>query len=59
MTHYICTGGCKGIADNPGVCQAQDCSKNNQSLKECNCTDNKHGGAFEEENDVSQTEAEK
>ncbi len=59
MAHYICTGGCKGVSDNPGTCQASDCPKNNQPLKECNCTDDKHGGAFEKEDSASETETEK
>ena len=42
MTHYICTGGCNGLADKSGVCQAQDCAKYNQPLIECNCEDGKH-----------------
>jgi len=48
MVHYICTGGCKGVTDQPVNCQAEDCSKHNQPLTECNCNDNKHGGAFGE-----------
>lgn len=46
MTHHICTGGCKGVADQPGTCQAADCAKHDQPLQECNCEDDKHGGAF-------------
>lgn len=25
--HFICTGGCKGVSDKPGVCQAKNCPK--------------------------------
>ena len=42
MKHYICTGGCKGVSDKPGVCQAEGCPKHGQPLTECNCTDGKH-----------------
>ena len=41
-THYICTGGCKGVSETPGVCQAQDCPDHEKPLKECNCTDTLH-----------------
>ncbi len=42
MTHYICTGGCNGVSDKTGVCQAETCAKHNQALEKCNCEDNKH-----------------
>ena len=42
MPHYICTGGCEGVSDTPGVCQADDCSKHKHPLQECSCTDDKH-----------------
>jgi len=50
MTHYICTGGCGGVSENPGVCQTEDCPKHEQPLDECNCEDNKHYGRQEEKN---------
>lgn len=43
MAHSICTGGCKGVSDTPGICQAEDCPKHGQPLIECNCEDGKHG----------------
>lgn len=43
MTHYICTGECNGVADQPGTCQAGDCSLSGQPLAECNCGDGSHG----------------
>ena len=46
MTHHICTGGCKGVSDTEGTCQAADCAKHEQPLTECNCEDDKHNGAF-------------
>lgn len=48
MEHYICKGGCQGVSDTQGACQNQDCPNYGKSLEECNCMDNKHGGAFEE-----------
>jgi hypothetical protein len=48
MGHYICTGGCKGESETPGVCQAKDCKKFGEPLEECDCTDGKHFGAFED-----------
>ena len=42
MKHYICTGGCKGVSQNEGVCQSEGCSKHNHQLVECNCTDGMH-----------------
>ena len=47
--HYVCTGGCGGVSQVPGVCQAPDCSKHNHQLVECNCTDGKHAEAFEKD----------
>ena len=42
--HYICLGGCKGVSQTPGVCQAPDCANHNHELVECNCTDGLHNG---------------
>jgi len=42
MAHYVCTGGCGGVAEDAGVCQAGGCAKQNQPLTECNCEDEKH-----------------
>jgi len=42
MPHYICTGGCQGVSDKPGVCQADSCSLHNHELKECDCADGQH-----------------
>lgn len=41
--HYICTGGCQGVSDKLGVCQAEDCPDYQKPLKECNCEDGLHG----------------
>jgi hypothetical protein len=42
MTHYICTGGCGGVSEYEGVCEAQFCSKENQPLTKCDCPDGSH-----------------
>jgi hypothetical protein len=47
--HYICTGGCAGVSDKPGVCQAQDCPDYQKPLKECNCADGSHEQTKEQE----------
>lgn len=46
MVHYICTGGCKGVSDDPGTCRADDCPKHGQPLTPCHCEDGEHGGVF-------------
>jgi len=43
MEHYICTGGCGGVSETPGSCQAEDCQKHGEALTSCNCEDGKHG----------------
>lgn len=40
--HYICTGGCMGVSDHTGTCQAQNCPKHGQQLEKCSCQDGKH-----------------
>ncbi len=42
MTHYICTGGCMGVSQTPGVCMAPDCAKHSEHLLPCDCTDGLH-----------------
>ena len=49
MSHYICTGGCQGVSDKPGVCQTEECSMHGHTLQECGCADGEHDGAFQEE----------
>jgi len=49
MAHYICTGGCKGVSDKPGVCQTEECSKFGQQLFECMCTDGEHSNMADED----------
>ena len=43
MKHYICTGGCEGVSEKPGVCQDETCPKHGQPLTECDCADGGHG----------------
>lgn len=42
MTHYICTGSGEGVADKPGVCQTEGCTKEGDPLVACNCEDGEH-----------------
>lgn len=42
MTHYVCTGECGGVSEQPGTCQAESCSRYHQPLIECNCIDGQH-----------------
>lgn len=44
MTHYICTGGCGGVAEHEGVCQAATCPLHGNPLAPCDCIDGKHYG---------------
>ncbi len=44
MTHYICTGGCGGVAEEPKTCGAETCPKHGVPLTPCECTDGEHGG---------------
>ena len=41
--HYICNGGCRGVSQTSGVCQAGDCAKHGEPLEGCDCADMKHG----------------
>jgi hypothetical protein len=42
MSHYICTGGCNGESQEPGVCDAEFCKKEGELLSKCNCEDGVH-----------------
>ncbi|NBD73602.1 hypothetical protein GVX82_00995 [Patescibacteria group bacterium] len=46
-THYVCTGGCGGVAPDASVCGTQHCPKEGIPLTECHCTDGRHFAAFE------------
>jgi hypothetical protein len=52
MTHYICTGGCEGVSDKPGTCQAEDCEKHGEPLTKCECTDSNHGDGEDAEEET-------
>ena len=43
MAHFICKGGCKGVSEVEGFCEAEGCPSQWQALEECNCDDGKHG----------------
>ena len=49
MIHYICVGNCGGVAEKPGVCQAEDCPKHGEALEECECLDGQHDGRMEDD----------
>ena len=49
MPHYICTGGCGGVSDAPGVCQTNGCPKHEHNLVECDCEDGNHEKVLSEE----------
>ena len=49
--HYICLGGCKGVAINEGACTDENCANYQQGLVECNCEDESHNN-FQVENRV-------
>ena len=44
--HYVCTGGCEGVSEHPGTCQAETCAKHGEELTECNCQDGMHAEAM-------------
>ncbi|MFH1534184.1 MAG: alkylphosphonate utilization protein [Nitrospirota bacterium] len=43
MAHYTCKGGCGGVLDEIGICEADGCSNQWELMEECDCTDGKHG----------------
>ena len=49
MSHYICTGGCRGVGNEAGTCQATTCPLYGEELQGCDCQDGKHDGAFGDE----------
>ena len=53
MKHYICTGGCEGVSDKPGVCGAEMCAKHGLPLIECDCTDGQHSEVKKDEKENS------
>lgn len=49
--HYACMGGCRGVSDTPGTCQAQDCEDHGKPLHECNCADGQSHEQFEDKDE--------
>lgn len=47
MAHYICKGGCGGVLDYMGICEADSCPNRWEMMEECACTDGRHGAAEE------------
>lgn len=43
MTHYVCKGGCGGVLEEMGICEAEGCAKQWEMMEECDCKDGKHG----------------
>ena len=56
MKHYICTGGCEGVSEKPGVCQDETCPKHDRPLTECDCADGGHGKGSHAEPDADSEE---
>ena len=52
-THYVCTGGCKGAADSPAVCQEETCPKHGLPMSACTCDDDKHSDVMKESSEES------
>lgn len=42
IDHYVCIGECKTVSEKPGVCEVKVCSRYNQILVTCTCTDGMH-----------------
>lgn len=49
MSHYVCSE-CKGASSVPKVCETEGCTKKDQRLAECVCTDGQHTEANESPN---------
>jgi len=43
IPHYVCTGGCNFVSNEPGRCPTPGCWRARNPLSECNCIDDKHG----------------
>ncbi len=44
MKHYYCPAECEGVSKEPGVCQAENCSRKGMPGLECNCENEDHIG---------------
>ena len=49
MEHYVCTGGCHGVSDQPKTCDGENCPKNGHPLIPCHCEDGEHKEVMESE----------
>ncbi len=54
-THFVCTGGCQGVADEPGVCQAENCKKYHNDLQPCSCENGNHDSIISAEKSTEET----
>ncbi len=52
MTHYVCTGGCDGVSDEPAACQLKGCIKYELPMAICHCTDGQHAEALANPNNT-------
>lgn len=43
MKHYVCRGGCGGVLEEMGMCEADGCDHQWEMMEECECADGKHG----------------
>lgn len=43
MTHFVCKGGCGGMKEEMGMCEADGCKNQWEMMEECDCSDGKHG----------------
>jgi hypothetical protein len=41
--HYVCTGGCGLVSNEPGKCTTAGCYRHRNPLTECKCKNGKHG----------------
>lgn len=48
MTHFVCTGECAGVSEDPGMCQSEQCSRKGKQLKACACEDESHAPVKED-----------
>ncbi|MDD3861376.1 MAG: zinc ribbon domain-containing protein YjdM [Candidatus Gracilibacteria bacterium] len=42
MKHFVCKGGCGGVSEVEGFCEADGCPNQWQPFEECDCEDGKH-----------------
>ena len=40
--HFICMGECEGVSNEPGTCQAKECSMYKEPLVPCECDEPEH-----------------